>query len=501
MSDEEVSKHEFGPGVIPELATRLYKVSIAAFREGVSNALDAMIPFEEKRVEIRTNVRPGGDITIEDWGTGIEDYKLFKVISPGKKIVGREESSRTKVSENIIGEKGMGKLSFLNLSEINTVEFHSNHENVGMRVTMTMENFSAKYMNSNVALPHHGLKVTIKQAKKSDTPETKRLVDYLGRVFAIRIARGAQIYVNGERVPKAENFDSHQYELFKLDNGRSVYGNLKSVSKPRTSNIDFCVKQLFVESKGFDYEVEGWINCDDLELDTSRAGLYEGGGVYLELMNKLLKHLDENYDKKSDERNNSVKSHKQLAKIFVDVIRSIRDLYPEMNNPLMSGKSLVGNSNVPGGPSDKCSEQAGIVDKSNTEDRTIGKPIGTGNGHKHGNGESTVRKLQGNGKILSPEGKNLVIGNTISEPTVVVLKSEGKPVVFYTPPNRLVINQWRSSSDILLSASPRDPNLKSRVLPLLVRAGINAFPGSYELTKEEWDQKYDTVLDSVWMND
>jgi Histidine kinase-, DNA gyrase B-, and HSP90-like ATPase len=287
---EEVSKHEFGPGVIPELATRLYNNPIATFREAVSNALDAMIDLKDKRVEIRTDVRPGGDITIEDWGTGIEDYSSFKKISPGEKRVGEEVSSRTRVNEKIIGEKGMGKLSFLNLSEVNTVEFLSNHENVGMHVIMTMEKFIAKYMNSTAALSHHGLKITIKQAKKSDTPETKRLVDYLGRVFAIRIARDVQIIVNGERVPKPESFDSHQFELFKLDNGRSVYGNLKSVAKPKSNNIDFCVKRLFIESKPFDYQVEGWINCDDRELNTSREGLYEGGQAYVELMNKLYRY-------------------------------------------------------------------------------------------------------------------------------------------------------------------------------------------------------------------
>jgi hypothetical protein len=302
-------------------------------------------------------------------------------------------------------------------------------------------------------------------------------------------------------VPKPEGFDSQQYELFKLNNGRLVYGNLNSVSKPKSNNIDFCVKQIFVESKGFDYQVEGWINCDDLELDTSREGLYEDGQAYIELMNKLYKHLDQNYDKKSEDKNNSVRSQKQIAKFFVDVIRSVHHLYPEMSNPLMSGKSLVSDPNILGGASDKCSEQAGVVDKFNTEDRSVGKPIGMGNGHKQGNGESTVRKVHGDGKILSPKGSNTVIGNMISEPTVVVLKSEDKPVVFYTPPNRLVINQGRPSSVILLTASPRDPNLKSRVLPLLVRAGINAFPGSSELTKEEWDQRYDAVLDSVWTND
>jgi hypothetical protein len=186
--------------------------------------------------------------------------------------------------------------------------------------------------------------------------------------------------------------------------------------------------------------------------------------------------------------------------MFVDVIKSINDLYPEMSNPLMSGKSLVANPNVTGGSSDKCSDQAGIVDESNTAVRSVGKPIGNGNGHRHGNGESTVRKAHGDGKILSPRATNTIISNIVSEPKVVMATIEGKPVVFYSPPDRLVINTGRASSGILLSAKPRDPELKSRVLPLLVRAGINAFPGSSEMTKEEWDQRYDAVPDSVYSN-
>ena len=93
MSNEEFSTHEYGPGVVKELATKLYRNPIAAYREAISNALDAMIPYptNEQRIEIFTNVPPDGDITIEDWGTGIEDYNTFKIISPGKKVVKNED--------------------------------------------------------------------------------------------------------------------------------------------------------------------------------------------------------------------------------------------------------------------------------------------------------------------------------------------------------------------------------------------------------------------------
>ena len=139
MTVEHFSIHEYGPGVVKELATKLYKNPIAAYREAISNALDAMIPYptNEHRIEIFTNVPPDGDITIEDWGTGIEDFNIFKIISSGTKFVQNEVSSYEKLNEKIIGQKGMGKLSFINLSETNTVEFHSNNEKIGMQIMMT----------------------------------------------------------------------------------------------------------------------------------------------------------------------------------------------------------------------------------------------------------------------------------------------------------------------------------------------------------------------------
>src|SRR5690606_26003023 len=148
----QFSPHEFGPGIVKELATKLYRNPIAVYREAISNALDAMIPYSanEQRIEIFTNVPPDGDIIIEDWGTGIEDYNTFKVISPGEKVVQNEVSSYEKLNEKIIGQKGMGKLSFLNLSQTGIVEFYSNNEKIGMKVIMTLnlkEGFHEEFMN------------------------------------------------------------------------------------------------------------------------------------------------------------------------------------------------------------------------------------------------------------------------------------------------------------------------------------------------------------------
>ena len=506
MNNRQISIHEFGPGVVKELATKLYRNPIAAYREAISNALDAMIPYppNEHRIEIFTNVPPHGDIIIEDWGTGIEDYRIFKIISPGEKLVRNEVSSYEKLNEKIIGQKGMGKLSFLNLSDTNTVEFHSNNEKVGMKIIMTIEGFYEEYMNSNIAIPHHGLKVIIKHAKRSIVQDN-RLKDYLSKTFAIKIARGAKIFVNGIQIHKPIEFDSSQFNLFEI-NGTKVSGNLNSVEKPKPNNIDIFVKQVFVDSKEFDYKVEGWINCDVLELETSRDGLYEGSSLYSEFIEKLLKHIDQNFDKRSENKDKGIKSEKQIAKMFVNVVKTIYNLYPQMTKPLLSGELSKerGYGNILHPTNDinaTCIEQSGIIDNDITIPPITGKPIGNGKGHPKGNGESTARIREGDGKVLSPSTIPFSGNGQIPEPKVVIIGVDEKPVIYFNAPNRLVINSFRPSSKILVEAKPKDLALKSRVLPLLVRAGIDAFPGSSEMSKDEWFRMYDDVLDNVFRND
>ena len=59
---------------------------------------------------------------------------------------------------------------------------------------------------------------------------------------------------------------THANSNSNLNGGISVYGNLKNVEKPKQNNIGIFVKRVFVEEKDFDFKVEGWINCDYLEI-------------------------------------------------------------------------------------------------------------------------------------------------------------------------------------------------------------------------------------------
>ena len=495
-------RHEFGPGIIREVSKYMYKSPKSAFKEAVSNALDQQ--SKDAKVEIYTDVLPDGDIVIEDWGTGIEDFQRFKYIAIGDKIVDGRVSSYEIVDENIIGQKGLGKLSLLNLSSIATAEFYSHSKKVGMKIIMTdeLDGFTCQYLNNIDALSHPGVKVVIKQAKKKLITEGE-LMKYYSKVYAIRIARGAKIFVNGNKVTKPEGFDSKEYSLFQLDDGTWIKGNLKAVEKPEINNLHIFVKNVYVESKGFDFKVEGWVNYNNLQLTSSRDAIHEEGAEYDKFIQGLTNHLEENYEKKKIEnKEQHVKAEKQLGKMFVNVISSIREAYPDMPKPLMagspSGEIGIGTS-CQGNASDPCTEQKGIIDKTNTVDSIIAKPIGgDGKGHIGGSKESMCRIIKGDGRILAPSHVLPSGNDMIPEPKLVIGRSEDRPVVYYSAPNRLVINEYWSVSKILINANPRDPDLKSRVLPLLVRAGIDAYPGASEMSRDQWFRTYDVVLERAW---
>ena len=102
-------------------------------------------------------------------------------------------------------------------------------------------------------------------------------------------------------------------------------------------------------------------------------------------------------------------------------------------------------------------------------------------------------------KILAPSYLRRAGNDLIPEPRPVVLEAGDRPVVFFEPPNRIVINRSRPSSAILLEGSSKDPEqVKSRLLPLLVQATLLAYPGSSELTAEELFTMESSVLDTVW---
>lgn len=78
-----------------------------------------------------------------------------------------------------------------------------------------------------------------------------------------------------------------------------------------------------------------------------------------------------------------------------------------------------------------------------------------------------------------------------------MIPSEEKPIILSTT-NRLVINSRRPYSRIILDNTKDPTELKFRMLSLIVRAAIEAFPKSSEMSKEEWLKLCDEALDDMW---
>jgi hypothetical protein len=76
--------------------------------------------------------------------------------------------------------------------------------------------------------------------------------------------------------------------------------------------------------------------------------------------------------------------------------------------------------------------------------------------------------------------------------------NQDDPVIYYQQPNRIVINTARSSSGIILSGNPKDPQRKAMVLPLLSMAIIDMFPSAATLTTQQWKKIYGQLLDKGW---
>jgi hypothetical protein len=103
-----------------------------------------MTPYEKEEVEIFTDVAPHGDISIEEYGTGIERIQYHFTWRESCK--GSGVLIQKNVNEKIIGQK----LSFLALTSENKVEFYSHSEEGGIKVLMTMEGFKHRYIKTTL---------------------------------------------------------------------------------------------------------------------------------------------------------------------------------------------------------------------------------------------------------------------------------------------------------------------------------------------------------------
>lgn len=500
----------------------LYKNPIVAWREAVSNACDAMRHRDDKIVKVYTNVN--GDGIVEDWGTGIEDDDHFqRFIGIGRIRQNSSDDVKAK-DDKEIGRFGVGKNSYLGLSKIKVVQFHS-HSNKegkkrGMIVTL-MQSSKGKieyvdppeYLDSSDVLPHQGMKVVIAQLDKPIT--TNKLVDYLSKRFPLKIARGYKIYVDDILVTKPDTFDStHQPLLFRLENGAQVYGNLSNVDKPRNENIDIMVNQVYIESIDFEWKVEGWVNCDELELTTPRDSIStDENTVYKEFTEKIRDYLSNNFDPRDTEQLEST-HEKDWQEIASQAIISYFKLYSDdtckfldgfvakigLQGRSLKGKEIwktqdnsslskVDNPNQVGDIEVKTVNKKRKVKKKNKKKKYTGTD-GT-------NPDSKYEIIPGQGLVaIKNDGEDEDEEPDEITPQVRFLqvpKSKEKPLVFFDETEYAFILNTSWDNSIKMFYNLKSDGARNEIL----RAIVKATPENQYLSTDELDKKYYTLIDSM----
>ncbi|MDQ3835736.1 MAG: ATP-binding protein [Thermoproteota archaeon] len=166
--------HEVGKDLIPELAMRVYSSPLDSFREAISNAFDEN---SSKVVVSISDIK----IMIEDWGNGIKDYDEFRKFG---------QASKKSRKGEIIGEKGLGKLSLLSLGKV--VCFETNNGNESMKFYMTLDGFSSPSYNKNTCsfISHRGTRITITKPIKIHRIDELR--DYLQKALVFGLHEAPQ---------------------------------------------------------------------------------------------------------------------------------------------------------------------------------------------------------------------------------------------------------------------------------------------------------------------
>lgn len=426
--------HEVGRDLIPELATRVYSSQLDSFREAISNAFDEC----SKQVALAiTKDR----IVIEDWGGGIKDYDEFRKFG---------QASKKSRKGEIIGEKGLGKLSLLNLGR--TVRFETNNSSIGMRFYMTLAGFSKpEYGKAGSFLSHRGTKITV--TKLANTVDTSEVASYLRKAFGLRLVRGADITINGEPVKPRFAFDPKETLLFRLKHNIDVTGNVR-FSEGGKGAVDVYIDHVFVTSLEVDMrrKFEGWVNCNDLTPETSRNNIIQNK-VYKEFIIQLRQ-----YALRFPLRDIIIDEQKLMLSRELNTM--LRSYLKDMKVNIRSGFNIKSSS---GGRSVAELKKSKAVKE--TLEQTRQQPLE----------KTSSKKIDG---TINVRWEYADLGNE-------------KEPIYFVPPNTIYCN---TSSDLYRFAVAKNRYYGPtwiRVLPYLSRIAVIMSNGSSKLRPEEFNLKVD----------
>jgi hypothetical protein len=535
--DGEEGECRFSTVAMSELVTNLlYANSILGWREGISNALDAMIHLagkkgqkEQRVIQLRTNVK--GNAEIEDIGHAIftdEELKRFLFIGEER---GYADSNISDLER--IGKFRMGKNALIALSRVGVVKFYSHADRNGIKrglvITIWKKSkkdpirYKIQHMDSINALSHPGLKVEIIEAKPITT---NRLSNLVSKWFAVHVARDVQIIIDGQRVRKPDGFDSREEPLFRLDDGSEISGNLKHVEKPKSNNIEIRVRGVFIQDIDVDYKVQGWINYPFFELTASREKIRtDEDTLYPEFESKFDAHLAEKYERKDVPQPEGIKD-KKLEEYTSRAIVKYYQNNPEHEHIFLKGrvsKTELRGTSLKGGELWEKVKQRELVKNENpdvggqklirrvkkrrtkkkekTKKKTPNKPPVIGppkvlaeegappNDNKYDmlEGDRNFKILQQDAQEEEEEEEEIIPEVNYS----ALPRTKEKPLVFYDKDeDAFIINISHEARDIFI-------HKKHGRFHEVIRAIVAAVPQNHGLLVEEFNKRYYQLLNDM----
>jgi hypothetical protein len=443
-------EHKAGTDIIYELAVRLYPSSLEPFREAISNALDE----GTNKVDLQVSNQ---EILVEDWGGGIDDVEKFSKFG---------QASKAGLGGEIIGQKGLGKLSLLRFGE--KVNFRTNNAEIGMDIIMTPQDFEYDIKSATKFLDHQGTRIIIPNPK--GVPPIDDLANYLKKVFGLRIAKGTEIILNGVKLESSSKIDPHEKFLFRLSGGKvDVTGNLKEDKKGH-GNADLYIRHVLVTSLLVDPErkFSGWVNCNELIPTTSRNDVVRDshGGIFDDFLAHLKDHV-RRFPKVEEE---ITKDEELLGN---ELNKMLRNYLSELRI-LPQGTILIGRGNE--NTLDK-------QDKTNKKERVI---------------KDTPEEIPEYVKIHTSRKTNKPIKRTVRTDYGIMWVDQNigneKEPIFFVEPNMVIRNRTNDIYKFLVKNKASLGSKPVRAFPYLARVAVSMNKESPKWNREQLFLEMDRAI-------
>jgi len=328
MSDEIVANGPYSDdivihsSVIEEVSK--YPNALDAIREYIANAWDA----DADRLDITVN---DNSLRIEDWGTGINNFKLFWGVADQHKS---SIELTPKYKRKLIGRKGLGKLSFAMLGNKITVETRTAYKAEYSYADFKRMKFEAiPRAKIDEALSHRGTQITITELKielKKDEIIKYIKENLYGLILPIACKDNPmKIFVNGEKVTPSPI--SGVQGIISTPFG-DIYCNL---TPTKTAKIDALYRGVKVRevNPAPTHPAKGYFNVDWAVPTPDRSNFTDSEEARLFFL-EIKKYVLRNIPAKSEDAPRDLeKSVREVSKLFDQILRDL-GMLPETLMPV-----------------------------------------------------------------------------------------------------------------------------------------------------------------------